>query len=276
MEATCLHGQRNTPVTPKNTLPIRILLQTIGFGLQFIAFSATADVGVHPFEPGEKLTYSLRWNFIHAGSAVFTVEPSAELDGVAVYHFIWTLRSSPLMDMFYKVRDRVESYADRGMTHSLLYKSKQRQGGYERDVTVTFDWDNETAQLQNQGNKGDPIFVYPGTFDPLSITYFIRMQELVPGNILKAPITNGKRLVIGRLRVVERQKVKVPAGDFDAFLVQPEVRRLGGVFKRSETTSVQIWLASDERQIPLKVSGKAKLGTFSAILVSVESGGGSH
>ena len=112
--------------------------------------------------------------------------------------------------------------------------------------------------------------IYPGTFDPLSVIYYLRKQELAPGNVLKAPATDGKRIVIGRVRVVEKQKVKVPAGEFDAFLVEPALGRLGGVVKRSEAAAVQIWISADRRQIPLKVSGSAKLGSFSAVLVSVE------
>jgi hypothetical protein len=194
-----------------------------------------------------------------------------ELKGVRAYHFTMAVRSSSFLDMFYKVRDRVEGFVDTEMVHSLLYKNEQREGGFSRDVIVTFDWENETAQFENRGEKRDPIFVYPGTFDPLSITYYVRTQKLVPGNILKAPVTDGKRLAIGRLRVIEKQKVKVPAGKFEAFLVEPVVSNLGGVFKRSEASGIQIWLSADPSQIPLKVSGKAKLGSFSAVLVSAES-----
>jgi hypothetical protein len=240
------------------------------FALQIITLSAAAEEAVHPFEPGETLTYKLRWKFINAGTAVFQVQPIAEMNGNPAHHFVLTIRSSSFVDVFYKVRDRVEAYTDLAVTRSLLYKNEQREGSYSRDVTVTFDWQNEMAQFDNQGEKQDPIFIYPGTFDPLSVIYYLRKQELAPGNVLKAPATDGKRIVIGRVRVVEKQKVKVPAGEFDAFLVEPALGRLGGVVKRNEAAAVQIWISADRRQIPLKVSGSAKLGSFSAVLVSVE------
>jgi Protein of unknown function (DUF3108) len=232
--------------------------------------SGAADERILPFRPGEVLTYDLRWKFINAGSAVFTVQPMEELNDVPAYHFALTVNSSPFLDLFYKVRDRVDSYADSEMTRSLLYKNEQREGDYSRDVIVTFDWENETAQFENRGEKLDPIFVHPGTFDPLSISYYLRMQELVPGKELMAPVTDGKRCVVGRVRVVEEQEVKVPAGRFETLLVEPVVGHLGGVFKRSRTSSVQIWITSDPQHIPVKVSGKAKLGSFSAVLVSVQ------
>jgi hypothetical protein len=257
-------------LAPRNWPPFVLWLQAIVFALQIIAFSATAEETVHPFEPGETLTYKLRWKFINAGTAVFQVQPIAEMDGNPAYHFLLTIRSSSFVDLFYKVRDRVEAYTDLAVTRSLLYTNEQRQGSYSRDVTVTFDWLNETAQFGNRGKKQDPIFIYPGTFDPLSIIYRLRMHELVPGNVFKAPATDGKRIVIGRVRVVEKQKVQVPAGKFDAFLLEPELGRMGGVVKRSKASAVQVWMSADRRQIPLKVSGSSKLGSFSAVLVSVK------
>ena len=256
----------------RKTASFAVVLHVILLGLPFMASSGAADEAALPFKPGERLTYKLRWKFINAGTAVFQVQPIAELNGYPAYHFLLTIRSSPLFDMFYKVRDRVEAYTDLTMTRSLLYKNEQREGSYSRDVTVTFDWESQTAQFQNRGEKRDPIFIYPGTFDPLSVIYHLRMQELVPGNVLKAPATDGKRIVIGRLRVIEKERLKVPAGKFDAFLVEPELRRLGGVVKRSKAAAVQIWVSADPHQIPLKVTGKAKLGSFSAVLVSVERG----
>jgi len=257
-------------VAPKTRPPFVLWLQAIVFALQIIACSVAADEAVHLFEPGETLTYKLRWKFINAGTAVFQVQPIAEMNGNPAQHFLLTIRSSSILDVFYKVRDRVEAYTDLAVTRSLLYKNEQREGSYSRDVTVTFDWQNETAQFENRGEKQDPIFIYPGTFDPLSVVYRLRMQELVPGNVLKVPATDGKRIVVGRLRVVEKQKVKVPAGTFDAFLVEPALGRLGGVVKRSKAAAVQIWVSADRRHTPLKVRGTAKLGSFSAVLVSVE------
>ena len=238
--------------------------------LQTPSLSAEPEERILPFHPGETLTYDLRWNFIHAGSAVLNVAPTAELNGIPAHRFVMTVRSSPFLDVFYKVRDRVEGYADLQMTRSLLYKNEQREGDYSRDVIVTFDWEKETAQFENRGERRNPIFVHPGTFDPLSISYYLRMQDLVTGRELRAPVTDGKRCVIGRVRVVGREEVKVPAGRFDTFLLEPVVGHLGGVFKRSQTSSVQIWIASDPQHIPVKVSGKAKLGSFSAVLVSVQ------
>ncbi len=250
-----------------------VVAASILFGLLFFASSGAAAEAARPFEPGEKLTYRLRWKFFTAGTAVFQVQPAAEWNGGPARHFLLTIRSSPFLDLFYKIQDRVESYTDPAVTRSLLYKNEQREGTYRRDVVVTFDWQAQTAQFENRGEKLDPIPVHPETMDPLSIIYRLRMRELALGKELQAPATDGKRLVVGRVRVVERrEKLKVPAGRFDAFRVEPVLEGLGGVVERSRAGGVEIWISADARRIPLKVSGKAKLGSFSAVLVSLEPG----
>jgi hypothetical protein len=255
----------------KRPLPFAALAG-IALGLLALAVCPANTEEVRPFETGETLTYKLRWKFFNAGTAVFQVQPIKEWNGEPARHFVLTIRSSAFLDVFYKIRDRVEAFTDPDVTRSLLYKNQQREGSYSRDVVVTFDWEANTAQFENRGEKLDPIPVLPGTLDPLSIIYHLRMQELALGKELEAPATDGKRLVTGKVRIVEkRKKLKVPAGKFEAFLVEPVLEGLGGVVKRSKAGGVEIWITADARRIPLKVSGKAQLGSFSAVLVSVDS-----
>ena len=108
----------------------------------------TSHASAHsmPFYPGEKLTFTLKWERIPAGKAVLEVLPVKTINGEDVYHFVMTARTNSFVDMFYKVRDRIESYTSLDMTRSLLYKKKQREGDYTRDIEVHFDWEQHKAQ----------------------------------------------------------------------------------------------------------------------------------
>ncbi len=251
-----------------------IIISTgILFSSPLMASEEKAGGPIQPFKPGEKLSYSLRWNIIKAGSATIEVMPMAKVQGLSAYHFLLTARTTPFVDMFYKVRDRIEGYADQDMTHSLLYKKIQREGHYKRDETVNFDWAKEMAQYEAKGKKNrPPIFIYPGTFDPVSICFFFRRHHLEVGKKYQAPITDGNRCLIGSVEVIARQTIKVPCGEYDTFLVKPEIKHLGGVFKRSKAATLFIWLTADERHIPVKVSSKVKVGKFLALLISEETG----
>ena len=224
----------------------------------------------YPFKPGERLTYVLRWGFIPAGQAVLEVQPMAEMGGQPARHFVMTARSNDFIDNFYKVRDRIDAYADAGMQHSLHFIKKQREGNYKRDVVVYFDWVLNQAQYENKGKKKDPISLMPGSFDPLSAFYFIRGMEMKSGSKISQPITDGKKNVIGEARVVRRETITVEGKSYDTFLVIPELKHVGGVFKESENAKIHIWVTADHRRIPVRLKSKVVVGSFVGDLVNAE------
>ena len=58
---------------------------------------------------------------------------------------------------------------------------------------------------------------------------------------------------------------------FDTYLVEPDLRHIGGVFKKTKNAKLQIWITADNRRFPVKVKSKLKVGSFIAELVSIES-----
>ena len=158
-----------------------------------------------PFQPGERLTFQVRWAFIPAGEAVLEIGPRVIVNGVRAYHFSMTSRTFKFIDIFYKVRDRIDAYTDGGVTRSVFYKKRQ-EGKSKRDVTVSFDWEKGEAQYSNFGEKSKSISILPGSFDPLSVFYAFRLSPLKAGLELKIPVTDGKKCVIGKAKVIRREK----------------------------------------------------------------------
>jgi len=214
--------------------------------------------------PGEKLTFHLRWEFVPAGEATLTVGPMTEIDGEPAFHFIMTAESNSFLDMFYKVRDQIDSYADAAMTRSVFYKQKQREGKTKRDISVTFDWENNTAQYtrEDKNEKEEPIDLLPGAFDPLGIFYFVRNSDLETDVSLERPVTDGKKCVIGMGHIVKRETITVPAGTFDTFLIEPDLKDVGGVFEKSKDANIHIWVTADRYHIPVRLQSKVVVGSF--------------
>jgi hypothetical protein len=231
--------------------------------------SKIAD-GDYPFRPGEKLTYELFWEVIPAGTAVLEVRPMETVDGTRAYHFAFTVKSTPFIDNFYKVRDFVDAYVDTSMTHSILYRQKQQEGKHKRDIAVTFDWIKAQTQYENFGKKTKPIPILPGTFDPLSVFYAFRLRQLGENMTFEIPVSDGKKCTIGKARILERQTIKVASGEYDTFLVEPDMKDVGGVFNKSKDAKLHVWVTSDENHIPVKITSKVVVGRFVAELVSIE------
>lgn len=241
----------------------------------FIMFSVgfspvTAAEHARPFSPGEKLVFELRWEAIPAGQAVLEVLEPETINGERSNHFVLTAKSNRFVDIFYKVRDRIDSFTDIAMTRSLLYTKKQKEGGHQKNVTVSFDWKNQTAQYSNKGKAKDPIPIKQGTFDPLAALYYVRLTADGNQMQIERPISDGKKNVIGMIKVIRRERIKCPLGTFDTFLIEPDLRHVGGVFRKSKNAKIQVWITADEKRIPVRIKSRVVIGRFIGELVDAQ------
>jgi len=225
-----------------------------------------------PFHPGEKLRYDLRWTIIKAGEATLEVLPFETINGVRAYHFAMMAKSTSFVDVFYKIRDRIDAYADTDMTRSVFYRKKQREGKTHRDIEVSFDWKKKEARYSNFGNKRDPVPLPAGAFDPLSAFFHTRFMDFRENMVIERPVTDGKKCIIGKVTVIRREKTEAGGKIWDTWLLEPELKHIGGVFEKSRDTKIQLWVTADTRRIPVKIKSKVVVGSFTGELVSAEWG----
>lgn len=240
--------------------------------LLLLSGKCLATPEAYPFQPGEKMTFKLSWGIIPAGTATLEVLPMASVNGQAAYHFLLTARSNKFIDTFYKVRDRIEGYADITMTSSLLYRKIQCEGRTRRNVRITFDWDKMQAQYIRTDKRKAPVAIQQGCFDPLSVFYYMRLLDLKKNGVIERPITDGKRSVIGKTKVVKRQTIKVPGGTYDTFLLEPDLKDVRGVFEKSKESTIKLWVTADQRRLLVKIESKVAVGSFVGELISYEKG----
>ena len=219
-----------------------------------------------PFAPGEKLLYKVGWLSIPAGEMRLEVLPMKEIEGEEAYHFVMSTTTYSFVDLFYKLRQRIEAYTNKAVSHSLLYR-KETRGKKKRDELVRFDWQKKVATYKKNGKKEDTVDLLPGAFDPLSIFYVFRLRHLEAGKTIEVPVSDGKKCVVGKAKVVRRETIRVGKKSYDTFLVEPDLKHIGGVFKKSKNASLKIWFTADNARIPVKVETRVKVGSFSAELI---------
>ncbi len=235
--------------------------------------SSYKDV-VLPFSPGEKLNFILKWGSIPAGKASLEVKPASRVNGELAYHFVMTARTNSFVDVFYKVRDKIEGFTSLDMSRSLRYKKKQREGRYKRNVLVEFDW-NAAKTRQTRVDKGREypwIDIPPGTFDPLSALYFTRLADFQEGMNIERPVTDGRKTVTGIVKVMKKETLTIDGTRYETYKLQPSTQGIGGVFKESDDAKLFVWITADKRRIPVKVKSKVLVGSFIGELSSMESG----
>lgn len=221
-----------------------------------------------PFYPGEKLTFQLKWSLIPAGKAVLEVLPMETINGVKSYHFVMTAKTNSFVDLFYKFRSRVDAYTDIEMTHSILYKKKQRVRNKTKDVVVNFDWDKNKVRYSTSKKKRKPIDILPGSFDPFSAFYYTRLFDPNKNAIIKRPVTDGKKCVVGKASVIKRETIEVAGKTYDTYLIEPDLKHVGGVFEKSKDAKIQLWITADKRRILVQIKSKVVVGSFVGELVS--------
>ena len=239
--------------------------------IMFLAFTAhlsgaeenIADKG------GEKMTFQVRWAFIVAGEATLEVFPGEQLYYTRVNRYLYKAKTSEFVDMFYKVRDTIESYTDADLNRSMIYRKKQR-GKSTRDITVIFNWDSKTAQYTKNGSSMPPIEISPDTFDPLSVFYAFRSKLSDDNKEMKINLTDGKRHITAVARTVKKETIKVAGTKYNTILVEPRMEGVGGVFQKSKNARLSIWVTDDNRRIPVRIKSKVAVGSFVADLVAYE------
>lgn len=229
------------------------------------------ETGTLPFLPGEQLRFVVYWSFIPAGEAMLEILPVETRNGTDCLHFRATARTYDYLDLIYMVRDRIDGFTDSSMTRSILFR-KLQEGKHKRDVVVDFNWEKREARYQTPSENRDPVPIEPGTFDPLSIFYAFRIHDLEEGTELACPVTDGKKAILGRAKVIRREKIRVGGNDYDTFLVEPEARGIGGIFEKGQKSTFQIWVTADRDRIPVRIKSGVKVGSFVAELTSWKKG----
>lgn len=232
------------------------LIATLLF-LLLSVFPAFADQRIP-----EKLIYNLSWSGIPVGVASQEI-----VDEAGVRRIISSARSNDWLSAFFPVDDRTESllekkgaFPGRSKSFRMIFK----EGSRVRDREISFDHSARRAHFHDR-RSGERLDILLGaeTFDIYSSFYFVRHQTLEPGKSIYINVLDSKKMHRIEIRVLRRERVKVPAGEFNTIVVEPMVKP-EGVFEGKR--GVYIWLTDDTRRIPVKAQTKVTVGSVTAVL----------
>ncbi|HZV82689.1 MAG TPA: DUF3108 domain-containing protein [Geobacteraceae bacterium] len=210
----------------------------------------------------EKLVYSLSWTGINVGTATQEI-----VDEGDTRRIISTARSNDWLSKFFPVDDRTESVLLKKGTfpgEPRNFKMLFREGSRTRDREISFNIAARVANFHDRKN-GERVAVpiNEDTFDIYSSFYYVRHQPLEPGRSFYINVLDSKKLHRIEVRVLKRERVSVPAGEFDTVKVEPMVKPVG-VFEGKR--GAYIWLTDDSRRIPVKAQTKVAVGSVTAVL----------
>lgn len=221
----------------------RILLAA----LVLIAVPARGEETPRPFLAGEVLTYQVslgRWG--SGGKGSLKVEESDPV------------RGEPVVRLSFDFATRVGPFSVRHRSRSWLSTERMTSLRYHVDEKAPFNDLREEVELfpaekrwKGLDGEGESPTVQP--LDELSYLYLLRTLTLGDGDRMELSRHFDPRRNPAAVRVLRRETVQVPAGEFPAVVVEMKVRdphRLGG------QGVMRLHLSDDARRLILRIESE--------------------
>ncbi|MVN19983.1 DUF3108 domain-containing protein [Mucilaginibacter arboris] len=224
---------------------------------QLVAAQELVKKNTLAFKDGEQLSYRLKYGIFSAAEANLRIEESGiKFDGNPTYHIIVDGRTAGSFDVFFKVRNRYESFIDRTTTLPYYYTENRREGKYRRTDKVSFDYENKkiTAQTGTFPFKG-MVFDLPSAF------YFARnldLSKIKVGEELTLQYFSEKKVETLGITYLGKETVTCDLGTFNCLKFSPAIVP-GRIFRKD--SKLYLWITNDGNRIPIKAQVEILVGT---------------
>lgn len=219
-----------------------------------------------PFQLGESLTYDVRFGAVKVGTGRMRVIAQDDVRGRSAWHVRFSVSGGTF---FYKVNDVYESWMDVVTLNSLRFKQDLNQGSRDRERQFEIYPDRSVFVETTKNTEERPSVENP--LDDGSFLFFIRTVPLEVGQsyTFNRYFRPDRNPVI--IRVLRRERIRVPAGTFDAIVLQPIIKTTG-IF--SEGGQAEIWLSDDNRRMMLQMRSRLSFGSLNLYLRNYRSAEG--
>lgn len=221
-----------------------------------------------------KYVISYKWGLIHkdAGEATLSLRNKGN-----IYNIMLTAKTKPWADRIYQVRDTLKGSLRASDLKPLTYaKITHEKGKYNRDeILYSFDGASTIGTVKRyRTEKGKPVtkentLTATGpVYDMLSVFYFLRKldySQLTQNKIYTATIFSGSQKENIKIRCLGKEKIKLKdKSEREAYHIKFNFTRNGG---KKSSEDMDTWISTDERHLPLYLTGKLPIGEVRAYLI---------
>ncbi len=218
-----------------------------------------------PFGVGERFDFKVYFEFILGGSASMSITSVENVDGHLCYKIVSEARSTPTVDLIYKVRDKIESYRDIETSYSRYYLKQLREGKWRDDKKVEYKFHlNKVLLTRKPDQPPETLSLDKEVYDVLNAFYEVRTRKLEVGKSIFLDVHDIDKQYRLEVKVLNYETVEIPLGTFNCFVIEPQLKS-SGIFRREG--SIKIWLTDDEYKIPVLMKSKLYFGSVWANLV---------
>lgn len=219
-----------------------------------------------PFGPGEDLRYGVRLGRVPVGDAVLRIPRIDTVRGFPSYHIEMELDLSTIAGLL-KLRNSYDSWLDTRTLVSRRFVRDIDEPGYEGTRHFEIYAEEKRWERTDEDKSGTAPLL---AIDEIAFLHYVRTLPLEVGEELTLHRYFKEESNPVTLRVLRRERIEVPAGVFDAVVVQP-VFKTSGIF--SEGGEAEVYYTDDEdRHIVYLRSKIPVVGAMSLHLESVTKG----
>lgn len=240
--------------------------------ITFLSFKVTAQelpfVKDPVFQPGEVLTYKLKYGFITAAEGTLKVLKSdLVFDGKPTYRLSVDGVTSGTFDIFYKIRDHYDSYIDQVNLKPYFFQENIREGSYRRQDKARFNQEDKKVVA----TKGTFIAPTNQTFDLVSSYYFARsldISKVKPGEFVKLNYFLSDEINQLQIQYMGKEVIKTKLGKIRCLKFSPSIKP-GRIFRKD--SKLYLWITDDGNRVPVKAQVEILVGS---VIMEIKSADG--
>ena len=216
-----------------------------------------------PFTPGEEMVFHIEALGMDAGTARISVGSAADREGVSAWPIVILGKTDSLFDSVFSMKDKFVTWWEPESGRVLGADLFADEGGKKHRSRSVFDHAAGKASVRREkatGERSVSSYDIPaGVYDIAGAIFALRGRPLSPGSTEEVKVFTGRKVFTLRCPVHGPQKLKVPAGEFDAIAATIS---LGFDGKFASKRDLKAWFTNDERHVPLRAEAEFALGSI--------------
>lgn len=240
---------------------MKLIFSLLILGLTYTGFSQSA------YQEGEWLDFKIKYGWFNTSKASLEIKKT-NLGSEEVFHIIGNGKSVGLLDLFFKVRDRYETYITTEEGEPIKFIRDINEGGYKKHKELFFNHETKRVKVVDfKHNTINSFDTKPNTQDMLSAFYKLRNtidtdnlkigQEFYLNMFFDNENYDFKTKFLG-YETLETKFGKVASLKFRPYVMADRV------FEESE--SLTFWVTADQNKIPIKIEAELAVGSLVAEL----------
>ena len=215
-----------------------------------------------PYKVSEKLSYDISFIGIKVGEANLQISSLEYINKKPCFHIIGSGKTSPFFDIFFKVRDKYETFLDTSLILPIRFKRDISEGGFKKQQLYNFNHIDTVVYFKDTLHQ-----ISKSTQDMLSALFLARTfddKNLKINDKFIVPIFMDEENYFLEIKYLQKDTLNTDFGNVECLIFKPLMQE-GRVFENGE--KMKIWISNDKNRLLLKVETQIWAGKIVAMLI---------